>query len=263
MAGWKVFLVSCVIRVGIVSVFGDCDDPPRSEKAVVDTNLNAFPVNIILTYSCRPGYIWDRSSNKKVVCQENSTWTELKITCTPKSCGSLPDVPHGSIQYSDDVVFGSVALITCDEGYNIVGRNQRVCLADGWDHQNPECEPVKCDTPPEVVDGTFELGSSSQDIPVGTVATYKCKTFQLIGNQIIHCTNSGKWSDSPPVCKDVKCPDPQVANGVKTSNFGPTYRYLDSTEFECRSGFWMNGSSTITCKEDNNWDPSPPTCERK
>ncbi|XP_043932224.1 complement decay-accelerating factor-like [Protopterus annectens] len=119
MAGWKVLFVSCFMRVGIVSVLGDCDAPPRSEKAVVDTNLNEFPVNARLTYLCRPGYIWDRSSNKEIICQENSTWTELKITCTPKSCGPLPDVLHGSIKYSNGYDFGSVARIFCDEGLNV------------------------------------------------------------------------------------------------------------------------------------------------
>ncbi|XP_043932223.1 complement component receptor 1-like protein [Protopterus annectens] len=145
-------------------------------------------------------------------------------------------------------------------GYFTVGRHQRVCLPNGWDHQNPDCEPIVCDTPPEIVDGLVDLGSFSRYITVGTVATYRCNKFQLIGNATIYCTKSGTWSSSPPICKDVKCPDPEVANGYKTNNFGPIYRYLHSTTFECKLGYWMNGSSRIVCKEDNTWHPSPPTC---
>ncbi|XP_043933075.1 C4b-binding protein alpha chain-like [Protopterus annectens] len=261
MAGWKIFLVSCFIRVGIVSVLGDCGEPPKSEMAVVDGNFNEFPVNTILSYSCRPGYIWDRSSNKTVICQEDSKWTELKITCTPKSCGPLEDIQNGVVVYSNSVHFGSVAEISCKEGYNIVGRNQRVCLVNGWDHQNPVCEPVICDAPPEIADGTVDWGSG--DITVASVATYKCKkNFHLIGNATIYCTKSGSWSGSPPICKDVKCPDPHVANGEKTSNFLPPYSYLESIEFKCDPGYLMTGPLRIVCKEDNNWDPSPPTCER-
>ncbi|XP_043932225.1 complement receptor type 2-like [Protopterus annectens] len=153
-----------------------------------------------------------------------------------------------------------------------------------------------CAAPPEIVDGTVDLGSTSQDIAVGTVATYSCKKFQLIGNATIYCTKSGSWSGSPPVCKganigtnpktttekknenvdspvagglaakspngkDANCPEPQVAHGHKTGKSGPTYRSDDTIKFECEPGYWMNGHSTITCKDDNEWHPSPPTCD--
>lgn len=60
----------------------------------------------------------------------------------------------------------------------------------------------------------------------------------------------------------VKCEDPRVENGRKTSGFGLPYRYKDSVVFECNQGYVMVGEMVITCEENNTWVPPKPTCEK-
>lgn len=54
---------------------------------------------------------------------------------------------------------------------------------------------------------------------------------------------------------------PQVPNGNILSGFGPVYDYNDSVLFSCKKGYILNGSNLIHCGADDEWHPSPPTCE--
>ena len=49
-------------------------------------------------------------------------------------------------------------------------------------------------------------------------------------------------------------------NGIKV---GDSYKYHDVVQFQCNEGYNLIGSSSRTCKTDNNWDGTQPTCQRK
>ena len=59
----------------------------------------------------------------------------------------------------------------------------------------------------------------------------------------------------------IVCHPPQVANGIILSGVGPIYNYEDSVLFSCEKGYILNGSNLIHCGADDEWHPSPPTCE--
>ena len=64
-------------------------------------------------------------------------------------CSSLSDLRNGSIVYNDNVteqlVFGTVATHSCDEGYFLVGDSVRTCEGNGsnvggqWSGTGPVC----------------------------------------------------------------------------------------------------------------------------
>lgn len=43
-------------------------------------------------------------------------------------CSLLPRLDSGNIQYSNELVGGSVATYECDRGYNLVGPMTRTCI---------------------------------------------------------------------------------------------------------------------------------------
>ena len=57
------------------------------------------------------------------------------------SCGQ-PDIPNnGHVDTSAGTSFGDVARYSCDEGYMLIGLEERTCQADGvWNGSVPTCE---------------------------------------------------------------------------------------------------------------------------
>ncbi|XP_043931977.1 uncharacterized protein LOC122805775 [Protopterus annectens] len=239
----------------------ECDEPPTLENAYIYVGGRiTFPIGTKLTYRCRPGYTGLQSI---ISCHKTAKWTRPRSTCKPRSCGSLEDLPNGRIEFEGGITFGAVARFYCDDGYNLIGRSYRTCLADGWDYQNPSCEALTCDEPPSIKDGTHDLYFNGGDIQLGQVVTYKCQKGKLVGEKSIFCTSKGTWSGDPPKCIVSKCPNIDVQHGRKTSNFGPNYEYGDLVTYDCKRGYNLRGSSQIKCEENDIWTPAPPTCEIK
>ncbi|XP_039605151.1 C4b-binding protein alpha chain-like isoform X2 [Polypterus senegalus] len=226
---------------------------PNDEFATIDTFINGTSV----TYQCIPGYS-SKGGSRTITCI-SGMWTQLTLVCEKKSCGALPELLDGQYEASDHL-FGDTAQAFCNEGYNLVGKNSIQCLANGqWDVSNAICEIVKCPDPPEIVNGTIVIPPSGT-VTFNSVITYKCTVGDMIGENSITCTLHGNYSNAPPQCKVINCADVTVTNGKKESGFTPPYKLNYAITFSCKAGFVMNGSSTIVCREDNQWSPSPPMC---
>lgn len=59
----------------------------------------------------------------------------------------------------------------------------------------------------------------------------------------------------------VRCENPAVKNGKRLSGFGLEHKYKSTVTFECDPGYFLNGSSVVTCEADNTWKPPLPTCD--
>ena len=67
-------------------------------------------------------------------------------SCTAIRCSLLPQLDSGNIQYSNELLWGSVATYECDHGYNLVGPMNRTCLqvesdstTGAWSGSTPSC----------------------------------------------------------------------------------------------------------------------------
>lgn len=130
---------------------------------------------------------------------------------------------------------------------------------------------IPCKSPPAISNGEFG-GSSTDNFYYGMVVTYSChvgpngkKLFDLVGEKSISCTSKdnqvGIWSGPPPQCiKLVKCPFPEVENGIMESGFSRSFFLNDSVMFKCKPGFTMKGSNKARCQPNNKWDPPLPRC---
>ncbi|XP_066559725.1 membrane cofactor protein isoform X4 [Amia ocellicauda] len=220
--------------------------------------LNDYPDGTSLTFECQAGYF--RSGGSPKITCSNSVWSPLTLMCDKKNCGSPGEILNGGFDLSEGTLFGAKATGHCDEGYQIVGRKVRLCLADGWSGEVPRCEVVKCEEPPSIPDGTQ---SPQQPIfEYGAVVKYTCnRGFDMVGNENGEsvCSADGTFKPAPPECKVIECPNPTLEFGYKVTGRVSPYRKNHQITFKCNDGYTMNGSSTVTCGE-NGWSPAIPTC---
>ncbi|XP_059509373.1 membrane cofactor protein-like isoform X2 [Stegostoma tigrinum] len=259
-------LILAVLVIWVARVTGDCVKPPQLDNgALSDQDLlrTSFPVKTSVTYKCLPGYTFAEGSSRSITCRADSTWSPLRARCEPRNCGNPGEILNGYYE-ADATTFGNKVVFYCDNGYQIVGRNYRVCEASGWSGQVPTCEIVTCDDPPPISNGKATRPFSSEIWTYGMMAEYSCNDdYSLIGTRSLTCQGDGTWDNKPPECKAVECPRPATPeNGYIESGFGQRkYKYQDEVVFRCREGFEMVGESIIKCSEDNIFVPSPPTCK--
>ena len=59
---------------------------------------------------------------------------------TVVDCSALPGIEGGTISYSGNTTYDSMATYSCDTGYDLQGGATRTCQADGhWDESEPSC----------------------------------------------------------------------------------------------------------------------------
>lgn len=118
---------------------------------------------------------------------------------------------------------------------------------------------------------------------LGSPATYSCNLgFNLVGDKIRTCIETGDWSGEEPVCKRksdilhpyisadfiesfsiiaVTCPDLlSPVNGVvrlSGKTFGSTASY------SCNNGLVLIGNQMRSCLATGTWSGSEPTCSSK
>lgn len=221
-------------------------------------------------YECRPGYKRTQSRPIQTVCLNNGSWSELKESCTPKSCPT-PAVPrNGEItNRKGSFLFGSEAHYRCFEGFHLQGKAVIYCqLVDygvDWSDNPPLCEKINCLPPEKIQNGKFSHSEKSI-FEYSDVVTYSCNPpttsdpFSLIGPKTRVCSANGTWSGTAPQCKVVVCPPPEVINGTLKSGFSRKYYYNDRVIFECQQGFVFQDNDEATCDADNRWKPALPTC---
>ncbi|XP_016076071.1 PREDICTED: complement receptor type 1 [Miniopterus natalensis] len=192
-----------------------------------------------------------------------------------KSCMSPGELLHGSVHTPMGVMFGSTITYSCDKGYRLIGVKSSTCIISGntvtWDEDMPICESIPCKPPPSIPNGDY-YSSSREDFYYGMVVTYQChvgrngkKQYDLVGEKAIYCTSNdsqvGIWSGPAPQCINlVKCPFPEVENGIVESGYRRSFSLNDTVMFKCKPGFTMKGSNEVWCQPNSKWDPPLPRC---
>ncbi|NXC60469.1 C4BPA protein, partial [Aleadryas rufinucha] len=249
---------------------GSCPRPERLQYAELSESsreMQSFPVGSRVSFVCRPGYMRVPGMSLTRTCGADLQWSPTGAFCTERKCQYPGDLENGFFD-ATDLAFGAKLTFSCREGYRLLGNEEISCVIKNegvdWSGRLPYCEIIPCGPPPEIANGRFEERPS---YVYQSSVTYRCQaSFSLIGPDTIHCTSdadfNGVWSGPPPECRVVKCENPSVENGRKTSGFGPSYTYKDSVVFECDRGYFMVGADVITCEENSTWDPPKPTCEK-
>ncbi|XP_017274738.2 membrane cofactor protein isoform X3 [Kryptolebias marmoratus] len=218
---------------------------------------NTFQDGSKVSFSCAKGYTPSKGA-PTITCTDGS-WSDLTLECEPKSCGAFPEVSNGNVDYSGGNVFGGKAVITCNQGYKLVGKREVRCVEQGWENRPPTCEVVKCVDPGDIANGVFS--PKKEDYSFSEVVTYKCEgDFMLNGSKKLICSENGKFHPDLPKCIKVECKDPEIENAEYVQGSRPPHKHKDSVTYKCKPGYKMIGDSTVTCGINSQWSPRIPKC---
>ena len=109
-----------------------------------------------------------------------------------------PGTPLNGKRQLNITTFGSIVEFSCNNGYELVGRQQRTCGSTGqWSGSVPVCTPTDCGDPGRPRNGDRVLSDTS----FGSQVLYICNPgFEISGSHRRVCEASGTWSNSLPVC---------------------------------------------------------------
>ncbi|KAM3617896.1 uncharacterized protein V6R79_012434 [Siganus canaliculatus] len=255
------FLLLSCLGLCITAQAQDCSRPVLGASIGLKGNdilLPAFPNGIRVALTCDVGYV-SAGGSPFITCTDG-TWSPVRLKCERKNCGEPFQVQNGHLTFPQGTEFGDTVQYSCDPGFILVGSDELTCGADGWIGREPTCEVVTCDPPPQIKDGAFIPDKDVYEYR--EVVRYTCTNgLDLVGSNAVSCSETGTWPD-PPSCKRVQCSEPDIKNAVWVSGSRPPYKYKATVTYECRSGYKMEGSATLTCDSNNNWTPELPNCKQ-
>ncbi len=206
-------------------------------------------------FNCDSGYELNGASS--VSCQADMTWSDSVPECLPVSCGD-PGTPVNGTQTGELFTFNSVITFACDERYYLDGSSGIVCLAvKSWNSTIPECLLINCGDPGMPANGS----SMGQEYSYQSIVTFQCDDgFELIGSTAITCGDDNQWNSTVPTCDPVSCGAPVVDNDTVIV-IPHIYTFPNVIEYQCVSGYELNGSSSAMCQANGEWSVTVPSCD--
>ncbi|XP_058522650.1 CUB and sushi domain-containing protein 1 [Ochotona princeps] len=232
---------------------GSLSFPPNGNKI---GTLTVFGATAIFT--CNTGYTLVGSHVRE--CLANGLWSGTETRCLAGHCGSPDPIVNGHIS-GDGFSYRDTVVYQCNPGFRLVGTSVRICLQDHkWSGQTPVCVPITCGHPGNPAHG-YTNGS---EFNLNDVVNFTCNTGYLLqGASRAQCRSNGQWSSPLPTCRVVNCSDPGfVDNAVRHGprSFPESFQYGVGVMYHCKKGFYLLGSSALTCTASGLWDRSLPKC---
>ncbi|XP_022426555.1 CUB and sushi domain-containing protein 1 [Delphinapterus leucas] len=232
---------------------GSLSFPPNGNKIGTMTVYGATAI-----FTCNTGYTLVGSHVRE--CLANGLWSGPETRCLAGHCGSPDPIVNGHIS-GDGFSYRDTVVYQCNPGFRLVGTSVRICLQDHkWSGHTPVCVPITCGHPGNPAHG-FTNGS---EFNLNDVVNFTCNTGYLLqGASRAQCRSNGQWSSPLPTCRVVNCSDPGfVENAVRheQQNFPESFEYGMSVVYHCKKGFYLLGSSALTCMANGLWDRSLPKC---
>ncbi|CAH0550197.1 unnamed protein product [Brassicogethes aeneus] len=241
-----------------------CLSPPTIDHARQNAlaEQTTFDLDSTLQYYCHTGYVTNGFPRAKCLAIDGqASWYGPDISCEPRSCGAPTDISHGW-HAGECYTYGCRITYHCAEGYELVGRNERFCQADGtWmPKELPTCvlvTAVQCAPPENPRHGKAVYTSCSYN----SVVSYECKYgYTLLGESTRRCGADKKWSGTQPTCKEINCGHPgRLWNGWLENIEGGTGLGA-SIIFRCHEGMLLEGNTSTVCQIDGKWRYPLPRC---
>ncbi|CAN8028078.1 unnamed protein product [Ixodes persulcatus] len=236
-----------------VGVF--CGIPPDPVNGNVRGSL--FHYNGRVTYVCNEGYHIVGPTQR--ICQENGRWTSHDPQCEETLCKLLPNVTNGRIVLvSGPLRPGAKLNIVCNSGHKFAP--EVACMDDGtWSVPEVVCQPANCSEPPTVPHGDVTV-VKNPDVQRANVR-YSCNQgFELVGEEVVPCSESNVWAGTVPTCRPVSCQaPPRIANGVCEAQ-RQAYVFGNTARCRCDLGYMLLGEPTVTCLSDGSWSTPQVHC---
>ena len=241
---WEVSRPSCSIIT--------CGPPIQVDHATHIGENHTFAS--VVEYQCEDGYLINGPS--VLECLVTSIWNDSAPNCEIVQCPVPEDIENGFL-IAQSIAFGSVITYACNTGYLLNGIPERSCGADGqWSGQKPTCNPVNCGPPDDVPHATI----TGEEHTFGQRVTYTCDLgYARKGAANRLCQSDGTWQRPLPLCLRVKCPVPEeIPNGRFE---GSSFFYNDTIQYECNTGYSLEGAAFLACQSNGSWSHSTPSCQ--
>ncbi|KAF7648106.1 hypothetical protein LDENG_00161560 [Lucifuga dentata] len=248
-----------------------CSELPDVPHAHIseESKKSEYEQGDVIYFTCETGYISGPAI--KYECTNGGWLGRRRGTCYLKPCGLPDNTPNGYYQiiHGEDFVFGATVKYFCDEGYQMVSKQDtRTCVLDGWTHHMPVCEPSSCELPP-AESGVTVTGLPENDDPIlpDRFLTFSCDEpgKRLNGTSLLICGKDGEWSSPFPSCEDITCKAEAVGihiniNGLPSAN--ETMKIGHKLRFGCDQGFLLEGSEEVECLQSGQWNKPFPVCKK-
>uniref|UniRef100_A0ABK0L6N3 p-selectin n=1 Tax=Rattus norvegicus TaxID=10116 RepID=A0ABK0L6N3_RAT len=223
------------------------------------------------TASCQ-----DMSCNSQGECIE--TIGSYTCSCYPgfygpeceyvQECGKFDIPQHVLMNCSHplgDFSFSSQCTFSCPEGYDLNGPSEMQCLASGiWTNNPPQCKAVQCQSLEAPLHGTMDCTHPLAAFAYDSSCKFECQPgYRMRGSDILHCTDSGQWSEPLPTCEAIACEPLESPLHGSMDCFPSTgaFGYNSSCTFRCTEGFVLMGNDAIHCADLGQWTAPAPVCE--
>ncbi|XP_046562741.1 sushi, von Willebrand factor type A, EGF and pentraxin domain-containing protein 1-like [Haliotis rubra] len=232
-----------------------CSAPVALPKANHFFNNSTY--GAVVAYNCSTGYNFTGESNR-ATCSASGRWEGLDGQCNLIDCGSATSLNNSSSTFTT-TTYGSVAVYTCNIGYNFSGNSNRAsCNVDGtWNGVDGICQIVDCGVPGEVADGNVTYDESTY----GSIAVYTCNVgFNYTGiREGATCDHTGLWQGRG-TCQLIDCGPPTSLNN--SSSTFTTTTYGSVAVYTCNIGYNFSGNrNRASCNVDGTWNGVDGICQ--
>ncbi|XP_073672636.1 E-selectin-like [Garra rufa] len=240
---------------------------PQKGKMQCQNPMGNFRYQSTCEFMCEKGYTLRNSNSSTLFCGATGSWNDSQPTCEIVQCKpedvSPPD--HASVQCSypnGNFSYDSQCKYSCEEGYELKGSSTTTCTSTTeWSSKAPTCELIHCPALNSPVNGELSCTSSSN---YGSKCSFSCvEGFRLQGASEISCTKTAKWSQEPPRCEAVVCPQlPEPINGyMNCSSEEPTFGTF--CIFICDEGQLLEEDSDkiMMCNSNGSWSGEVAVCQ--
>ncbi|XP_054906235.1 sushi, von Willebrand factor type A, EGF and pentraxin domain-containing protein 1-like isoform X2 [Poeciliopsis prolifica] len=215
-----------------------------------------------INFTCNPGY--NLRGSKTITCNRRGKYDPKPPKCIAVTCFTPDEVENGRHSWNSDLEpeYRQTIRFTCNTGYNLVGNKTIRCTETGeYNSQPPRCVLVTCPKPTRVENGRHSWNNVRKPEYRQTIH-YTCNTgYNLVGNKIIRCTETGGYDSQPPQCVVVTCPKlTRVENGRHSWISGHNPQYRQTIHYTCNTGYNLVGNEIIECTETGEYDSQPPQC---
>ncbi|XP_067832359.1 CUB and sushi domain-containing protein 3 [Heptranchias perlo] len=238
-------------RCQIISC-GELGHPPNGKKIGTQTTFGA---TAILT--CDTGYILVGSTVRE--CLASGLWSGTETRCFAGHCGVPDPIVNGQV-VGENYGYRDTVVYQCNPGFRLIGSSVRICQQDhNWSGQLPICVPISCGHPGNPIYGK----TSGSGFNLNDVVIFTCNTgYMMEGSARAQCQANRQWSQSIPTCRVVNCSDPGIpANSIRESKieYG-NFTFGSMVFYDCNPGYFLFGSSVLTCQSNGYWDKPLPEC---
>ncbi|XP_016093957.1 E-selectin-like [Sinocyclocheilus grahami] len=240
---------------------------PQDGKMHCQHPIGRFSYQSACEFICEEGYMLQDSSSSTLFCGATGRWNHSQPTCEIIKCKpedvTSPDhaIIHCSHPY-ENYSYDSQCEYSCEEGYELKGSSTTRCTSTTeWSSKPPTCELIHCPAIDSHVNGELSCTSSFK---YGSKCSFSCaEGFHLQGASEISCTKAAKWSQEPPRCEAVLCPQlSEPINGhMNCSSEEPTFGTF--CIFSCYEGHQLEDHSNeiVMCNYNGSWSGEVAVCQ--